>query len=82
MKLLMLTGAFAGFATALTAGWFQHVPWPTLLWRAALAAYLTSLLAGWWGRHWSHNLLLAQKDQTAVPAPPSPRSSPDAAPRS
>jgi len=63
MKLLMSTGALAGFMTGLAVGWFQHVPWPTLLWRAALAAYITCILAGWWGRHWSRNLKLAQQAQ-------------------
>jgi hypothetical protein len=66
MKLLMLTGALTGFIIALAAGWFQQVPWPTLLLRAILAAYVTSLLAGWWGRHWSRNLMLAHQNQPGV----------------
>jgi hypothetical protein len=66
MKLLMLTGAITGFLTALAAGWYQQVPWPTLLWRAIFAAYVTCLLFGWWGRHWSRNLKLAHQARPDV----------------
>ncbi len=76
MKLLMLSGALAGFLTGLGAGWIQHVPWPTLLWRATLAAYVACLLCGWWGRHWSRNLSLAHQDQPvpSKPGQPTPKS--------
>lgn len=56
MKVLMLTGALAGFAIGAGCGWAQDCPPSDILWRAAIGSYVGGLLLRWWGRLWLKSL--------------------------
>jgi hypothetical protein len=68
MKVIMLTGAFAGFAIGVACGWAQDCPASDILWRASVGTYVGGLLMRWWGRLWLKSLRQACRDRAAAAA--------------
>ncbi len=66
MKPLLLLGALIGFLTGIVLGLLNQSGWPSILWRSTLAALAVGVLFRWWGKCWTQNLRVAQRERHAA----------------